>query len=60
MCSVRLREPYDSKKAVNGIIPSKCDSSEITLMRLVDGSGYLWGRKHLVYDHIDLGFAAGT
>ena len=60
MCPERLREPCENKKTLNVIISSKCDSSKITLTRLVDGSGWLEGRKHPVSDRIKLGFSSGT
>ena len=33
---------------------------EGTIMRLPDGSICLWGRKHLVSYHINVGFTVGT
>jgi hypothetical protein len=33
---------------------------EGTILRLPDGSICLWGRKHLVSYHINVGFTAGT
>ena len=51
----RLCESWDNWTALKQIIPSKWDNYRITLLRLLDESVWLLGRKHLISHHITWG-----